>query len=912
MKRLVIGGVQDLHFGRHVARRFDGLDAPFVVIHGANESGKSTLAEFLVWAIGGPWRTAALNSDIYQQAGETHVRGRLLGDLEGATIDIDAKFKILKKDRPNDLRAGVVGGRQVDADAIAAIFGALDPSDYQLIYRLYGGTLGDIGSGAGFSSLFTMFAMGSANATVNPRQSLGVLKQRAKEVADSRKKIGKSLGEIEKEIKQASRTPDEIIRLTNERDEIAAQVEKLRIEADDLGASIALVERAKSGLVHLEERDRAQQELELLGEVDENWRQVAVDCAALERAAEALTAAQDAVSEARKLADVSVARTGLPEDVLTGQSLTPPERHRLTSAAEALLSARAEEQTALAQLTDVEMRINSIRRNEASSRESLGLSEAEVRHLDAIGGELGGLMLRADRWLEKANDAVSAEGRLAAARARLTEAERTGPQGEPTGRARGIQPVWLAAGVVVSVLLSLVQPVVAVVAGVVTALAIVFSRTGQSAPSGDDDQIRIARLAVETAAGEHANAEKAASEHAEMLKSAAGQLARLLDQPDTTTARLAALADLFKLRRSLAEEITTRDDTATRVAEYRRKVESTEAAMASVLAERGVPMSLVNEQFAAWLALYETAVLELATLSAAHDEFNRVSAVFSSLTRHVADDIKEMSAAAVVGRARETADLVAKISSATATLSQAELAVAAAKMDSQEVSDLLVECPTPVELSSRQRHLDDQLKTLNSDRDSLIERRADINSAIEKLSGVEVLPGLQLQKGQCEEQIEELDHRAKVLDMAESVLSNVIARYERENQDPVVKSASDLVSRVEPDWGTILFSRGDDGSPILERLDVSSRLNDKFISDGGRALMYLALRIAFAKKDAERRGIALPLICDDPLVHFDTKRSEAAISLLSETSREHQVVLFTCEESTRDIALALGARHIEM
>jgi uncharacterized protein YhaN len=145
-------------------------------------------------------------------------------------------------------------------------------------------------------------------------------------------------------------------------------------------------------------------------------------------------------------------------------------------------------------------------------------------------------------------------------------------------------------------------------------------------------------------------------------------------------------------------------------------------------------------------------------------------------------------------------------------------------------------------------------------------------------------------------------------------LSDVIERYENENQDPVVLSASALVSKVVPDWGTIRFSRSEDGkgTPILERNGSDGRLNDKLLSDGGRALMYLALRIAFAQKDAERRGIALPLICDDPLVHFDDERSESAIALLAEVSQAHQVLLFTCERRTRDIAKSLGARVLEI
>ena len=101
MKRFTVNTVTDLHFGRHLGKSFDDLGVPFVVVYGSNESGKSTLAEFLTWAIGGPWRAAAVNSGIFQVTGKEFVHGHLVADLDTTAVEVDAKFKILKTGLPN-------------------------------------------------------------------------------------------------------------------------------------------------------------------------------------------------------------------------------------------------------------------------------------------------------------------------------------------------------------------------------------------------------------------------------------------------------------------------------------------------------------------------------------------------------------------------------------------------------------------------------------------------------------------------------------------------------------------------------------------------------------------------------------------------------------------------------------------
>ena len=81
MKHLRIHAINDLHFGKHQGANFTDLDHDFVVFYGLNESGKSTIAEYLTWTLGGPWRTSKDGSERFRSLTNDHVSGRLVGSL---------------------------------------------------------------------------------------------------------------------------------------------------------------------------------------------------------------------------------------------------------------------------------------------------------------------------------------------------------------------------------------------------------------------------------------------------------------------------------------------------------------------------------------------------------------------------------------------------------------------------------------------------------------------------------------------------------------------------------------------------------------------------------------------------------------------------------------------------------------
>jgi len=72
------------------------------------------------------------------------------------------------------------------------------------------------------------------------------------------------------------------------------------------------------------------------------------------------------------------------------------------------------------------------------------------------------------------------------------------------------------------------------------------------------------------------------------------------------------------------------------------------------------------------------------------------------------------------------------------------------------------------------------------------------------------------------------------------------------------------------------------------------------LSAGARDQLYLAARLALV--DVVTGGNSLPLILDDPLVHFDASRRQNTRDLLREVAKNHQVILLTCHDYYDDWA----------
>lgn len=127
--------------------------------------------------------------------------------------------------------------------------------------------------------------------------------------------------------------------------------------------------------------------------------------------------------------------------------------------------------------------------------------------------------------------------------------------------------------------------------------------------------------------------------------------------------------------------------------------------------------------------------------------------------------------------------------------------------------------------------------------------------------------------------------------------------------DTLRAADADIQGRFSPELGKLAahyMSVVTDGryEGVLVNRDFSAKTKlsgdtvpreTEYLSAGTLDLMYLAVRLAVCTL-ALPENSACPLILDDALVNFDAERTQQAMKLLREISKQRQVILFTCKE----------------
>jgi len=905
MKRLRISKVRDLSFGRHIKRSFDGLESQFVVIHGANESGKSTLAEFLTWAVGGPWRSNKDGSEIFRIKSDDFVYGTVFASLGTDRLELQARFKLKGRGQPDDKRQGILAGRNLNTSAVKDSLGGINAEDFQLIYRLYGGSLGNIGSGAEFSNLFSSFAMGSTNPSANPRLALDDVEKARKSLETSSNEKNEVLREIDEKIRVAKKAPEEIEKLEVE---IQGLSESNRISLgriDQLIEERELLRGLISNQLHINEKKTAEGKIKSLPSISSAMKLAAANLSDLERLTDDKRLAESAARDARGAAERAIAECGLKESMIRDRTLSPIERNEVAGAARRYSEATKQSREAdlAAKVADDARKDKEIEVERDCSR--IGLQEPKLTHLDAILIDLPSLSDRAGRWVEQVNAAIEDESKSATT-------EKALDFGIGANKRRGLPPSVIAAGFVLVALAGFAHQILGLaVAAALAAIALFFRASkrrlnlgGRNEPDNDSDAANWARDAE--------SHRKQAKSHHELLLEGLGALADLIEGPDTARDRIHLLTTIAEMRRKLVELSADLQSKQSLASEAATALVSATQNAEKILGARDIPLSLVDQNFETWLVKYESAILALSSSVSAQNHVNKLQENISVLLKPLTDEVAGLEPKAVIERVQEAHDVEKQLKAALQRIREAESAISAANLNSPAAKKLLDQYDDESKLESRLKIVSSELTTAQNDRDGKVAEHGAKVIQKDGLLGTEVLPGLNLEKGQCEETIEEINNQLAAATVAHKVLQETIDRYERENQDPVVATASELINEIVPDWGQVMFTRDAKKDPVLERADNDGRLNEKFLSDGARALLYLGIRLAFAQKDAEKRGIALPLICDDPLLHFDDKRSLSALQLLSKFSKNHQVLLFTCDKGSRDAAAKIGASVVEI
>jgi uncharacterized protein YhaN len=129
------------------------------------------------------------------------------------------------------------------------------------------------------------------------------------------------------------------------------------------------------------------------------------------------------------------------------------------------------------------------------------------------------------------------------------------------------------------------------------------------------------------------------------------------------------------------------------------------------------------------------------------------------------------------------------------------------------------------------------------------------------------------------------------------MLDEIRSIYERDRQPRTLSEASELLKQLTDGKYHRIWTPLGEETLLVDDKDGNT-FDVSWISRGAREQLFIALRLALASEFA-RHGSVLPLILDDVLVNFDTKRAAAAIQVLRDVASAgagRQIFLFTCHE----------------
>lgn len=960
--RLVIDRLHIDVFGGLSDRRVDLPAESLVVVYGPNEAGKTTLAEFITWLLVGPYGDAAGA----QRFGDAHARvgGELGGVLGGQRFEARAHYTIAQRGAPRSDALTVHWGGPFDAAAWRERLGGVDGQVFAAIYRMWGEQLH---IGAGIDEQLSQVALGALGGQTDARAVATALAEHHRMLTRGKAKndetipkLGGSLREIDERIKAAQANAavheqhrGELHALERQLADLDERLVVARTERTRLTTAVSLFDqRARAGEIA--------SELGALEVVPDNWARATKELAGFEEAIEALAAATAAVEAAAVARSDTAAAAGLDPARIDAVELGDADATALAvlddkraAALEALEKcqaaiAPAEERARIAEATLEQARLQVPGAPDRAALAAVAPADeiAALQQAIADWSSRSGAVDISGQQLEAARNATALAGHDHDGALQAWErfglgitAEAWSQRGATTGPA-GSRPAWFA---LVAGVCALVAAVVAVaaaqylVAGLVVVVGVLAAWSARpSATVGDTDALRSAAtalMATREVLDRAQREEQSAQLHFERARNDASlaadrveQLAHRLGRAIPITSPDDAVTALDRWRQAVDAqgEWSTANgalDQARRAAdEQTAALDRLDAEIAALIERSGITgamgRTLTPAEHLARREGYLAAAAAARRLDAVSDGLRRARARVAAFgpTDAEIDTGIDTGIDALVERARRYSDLDARRNDLGAEHAEIERQMARHRNEDPALEEVLVGAESKAALQARVEQADGEVERLE-------EQLADVNQSIggararlAELASVDELAALAIEEGDLLERRDDLIVEAVACGLAAELVNSVMTTYERQHQPALIAATTDVVRAVSPDWESVIVRPGEGGTAgLYVTRRGRSPLAAARLSTGARALLYLALRIAMADHDAQRRNVLIPLICDDPIVHLDDERARLAMATLATaTASGRQVLILTCHGRTVDAARNHGAAIVEI
>jgi uncharacterized protein YhaN len=131
--------------------------------------------------------------------------------------------------------------------------------------------------------------------------------------------------------------------------------------------------------------------------------------------------------------------------------------------------------------------------------------------------------------------------------------------------------------------------------------------------------------------------------------------------------------------------------------------------------------------------------------------------------------------------------------------------------------------------------------------------------------------------------------------LAEWLIKQALARFERQHQPEMLREVKRLFGRLTCGRYTDIRRKLDERGTLLVQQEDGALKEPHQLSRGTREQLYLAIRLAYVHHYS-RHSEPLPLVMDDVLVNFDDERARHTLEVLWEVAGSLQILFLTCHQ----------------
>jgi uncharacterized protein YhaN len=198
------------------------------------------------------------------------------------------------------------------------------------------------------------------------------------------------------------------------------------------------------------------------------------------------------------------------------------------------------------------------------------------------------------------------------------------------------------------------------------------------------------------------------------------------------------------------------------------------------------------------------------------------------------------------------------------------------------------------ELESKK--IEREIKLVENQKEDTIMRLSKKKTEREDIEKFADIAGFETKIEGYQAEISVVINKWRVISLAKAMIEGTLNEFVHNRQPTVYKNASKYFESVtKKRYPEIVYDLVAKEPAVFDK--HSRRKTVKELSRGTREQLYLCIRLGLASEFASK-GTSLPLVMDDVLVNFDPDRAKAIAQALINYSQEKQILLFTCHPHT--------------